>query len=208
MREHENSATGIVSCLHCGNKFNALFTECPFCGMKRPEEETTLDEQPSCPRCHIPLRLSVIRDLEIDICPQCRGIWLDSEEFDYLTSERDVYSDPSVPRTFEKRPLKLDDESIYLPCLRCGQPMHRRNFKKVSGILIDLCPKHGAWLDAGELEQIRSFVANVDAHRSLARQDELLQEEVASLTRQLRDVELVQQAVNIWNLKYWLYRTR
>jgi hypothetical protein len=36
--------------------------------------------------------------------------------------------------------------------------MHRKNFARTSGIIVDWCGKHGTWLDADELEHIADFV--------------------------------------------------
>jgi Zn-finger nucleic acid-binding protein len=36
--------------------------------------------------------------------------------------------------------------------------MHRRNYRKSSGVIIDVCKTHGTWLDADELEQIAGFI--------------------------------------------------
>jgi len=30
-----------------------------------------------CPTCHIKLQMAERQGIEIDYCPQCRGIWLD-----------------------------------------------------------------------------------------------------------------------------------
>src|SRR3989304_1414742 len=46
----------------------------------------------------------------------------------------------------------------YIPCVRCGKLMNRKNFAKISGVILDECGKHGVWLDAGELEKIRHFI--------------------------------------------------
>lgn len=37
-----------------------------------------------CPRCVIELKLSDRRGVEIDYCPQCRGVWLDRGELDKI----------------------------------------------------------------------------------------------------------------------------
>ena len=44
-----------------------------------------------CPVCHVPLVMSERQGVEIDYCPQCRGVWLDRGELDKLLSaaERD-----------------------------------------------------------------------------------------------------------------------
>lgn len=37
-----------------------------------------------CPTCNIPLVMSERQGIEIDYCPQCRGIWLDRGELDKI----------------------------------------------------------------------------------------------------------------------------
>lgn len=37
-----------------------------------------------CPHCTVELKISERRDIEIDYCPQCRGVWLDRGELDKL----------------------------------------------------------------------------------------------------------------------------
>lgn len=37
-----------------------------------------------CPLCKVPLQMTVRQEVEIDYCPQCRGIWLDRGELDKL----------------------------------------------------------------------------------------------------------------------------
>jgi hypothetical protein len=36
--------------------------------------------------------------------------------------------------------------------------MQRRNFGKRSGVIVDVCGKHGVWLDADELEAVAAFI--------------------------------------------------
>lgn len=37
-----------------------------------------------CPVCHIGLAMSDRQGVEIDYCPQCRGVWLDRGELDKI----------------------------------------------------------------------------------------------------------------------------
>jgi uncharacterized protein len=48
----------------------------------------------SCPVCRVPLSMSDRQGIEIDFCPQCRGVWLDRGELDKII-ERSVA--PSAP---------------------------------------------------------------------------------------------------------------
>jgi uncharacterized protein len=38
----------------------------------------------NCPICHIELKMSERQGIEIDYCPQCRGVWLDRGELDKI----------------------------------------------------------------------------------------------------------------------------
>lgn len=37
-----------------------------------------------CPVCRVPLAMSDRQGIEIDYCPQCRGVWLDRGELDKI----------------------------------------------------------------------------------------------------------------------------
>ena len=38
----------------------------------------------NCPACTVPLTMSARQNVEIDYCPQCRGVWLDRGELDKI----------------------------------------------------------------------------------------------------------------------------
>ena len=48
----------------------------------------------NCPNCKIPLVMSDRQGIEIDYCPECRGIWLDRGELDKII-ERAVNEQPN-----------------------------------------------------------------------------------------------------------------
>ncbi|MFV0423542.1 zf-TFIIB domain-containing protein [Oleidesulfovibrio sp.] len=37
-----------------------------------------------CPRCDVPLHITDRQNIEIDFCPECRGVWLDRGELDKI----------------------------------------------------------------------------------------------------------------------------
>lgn len=51
----------------------------------------------SCPVCQVPLAMSDRQGIEIDYCPQCRGVWLDRGELDKII-ERSAPSAPPPPQ--------------------------------------------------------------------------------------------------------------
>lgn len=49
-----------------------------------------------CPTCSVPLVMSERQGIEIDYCPQCRGVWLDRGELDKII-ERSMDDVPEQP---------------------------------------------------------------------------------------------------------------
>lgn len=56
-----------------------------------------------CPACRVPLTMSEGQGVEIDYCPQCRGVWLDRGELDKIIERSEAK--PSEP----ERPIGRDD---------------------------------------------------------------------------------------------------
>ena len=55
----------------------------------------------SCPVCRVPLAMSDRQGIEIDYCPQCRGVWLDRGELDKII-ERSLPQ--SAPQPVQQAP--------------------------------------------------------------------------------------------------------
>jgi Zn-finger nucleic acid-binding protein len=51
----------------------------------------------SCPLCRVPLVMSERQGVEIDYCPQCRGVWLDRGELDKVI-ERSLRDQGPAPQ--------------------------------------------------------------------------------------------------------------
>lgn len=54
----------------------------------------------TCPHCAVALVMSERQGIEIDYCPQCRGIWLDRGELDKIIERAaaDAAPPPQAPR--------------------------------------------------------------------------------------------------------------
>lgn len=50
----------------------------------------------NCPQCNVTLVMTERSGIEIDYCPQCRGVWLDRGELDKII-ERSAASQPAAP---------------------------------------------------------------------------------------------------------------
>jgi len=44
-----------------------------------------------CPHCQIDLKIADRSGIEIDYCPQCRGVWLDKGELDKIIERSQSY---------------------------------------------------------------------------------------------------------------------
>jgi hypothetical protein len=61
-----------------------------------------------CPVCKVPLVMSERQGVEIDYCPQCRGVWLDRGELDKILERSTRDAAPSeAPRV--SMPRQGDD---------------------------------------------------------------------------------------------------
>ncbi len=60
-----------------------------------------------CPICKVPLAMSDRQGVEIDYCPQCRGVWLDRGELDKLIERSDS------PRGFDREQAAPRHERPY-----------------------------------------------------------------------------------------------
>ena len=110
---------------------------------------------PLCPRCTRLLREDEARSALG--CVACRGFFVDHSVLAALVAEArpEEHSGPG-PRPPHQVPR--ESEVHYAWCPDCGQPMGRMTFGKRSGVVVDVCPKHGTWFDGGELDAVLEFV--------------------------------------------------
>ena len=101
----------------------------------------------NCPDCKVALDEQKYRGIEVDHCPQCRGLWLDFDEMDLLedTANRDEVL---------KGMREYARQSGERPCPHCDAAMDIFNYR-AHNLPIDHCPNgHGYWLDKGEEDRI------------------------------------------------------
>lgn len=106
-----------------------------------------------CPKCEIELTEAIQGDTVLDVCPQCAGIWFDSEELNRIREE-DPASLIQIDQQFRPRVEPATSGGIRnCPC--CRLPMRRYNYLYSSPIELDECEQcDGVWVDDGELEKM------------------------------------------------------
>ncbi len=104
-----------------------------------------------CPVCKNAMITLELRDVEIDYCTGCSGIWLDAGELELLLGEPE-----KAKRLLDS--FKIDSTSNEKK-RKC--PICRKKMQKVivgtskPTLLIDKCRKaDGLWFDKGELQDI------------------------------------------------------
>jgi Zn-finger nucleic acid-binding protein len=58
----------------------------------------------NCPVCAVPLTMSTRQNVEIDYCPQCRGVWLDRGELDKIIERSAAELAPATPPQPQPQP--------------------------------------------------------------------------------------------------------
>jgi len=138
---------------------------CTACGVTfRPEPIPTAGVEIGCPVCDALMPAQTVGGIPVNECTSCGGLWVPGEQFDRLVAhaiELRKQRDPSEalaspPRVKGANPVAQRVE--YRRCPSCGVQMLRQNFRKSSGVILDVCTAHGTWLDANELEQITGFI--------------------------------------------------
>ena len=73
-----------------------------------PDTDITL----CCPRCSTPMRSAERHGVEVDICPDCWGVWLDRGEVDKIINRLAVGDPGGFPYLFERDVLDETDHEI------------------------------------------------------------------------------------------------
>ena len=60
----------------------------------------------NCPQCSVALVMSERQGVEIDYCPQCRGVWLDRGELDKIIERSDRADDDDRRARPDQRPTQ------------------------------------------------------------------------------------------------------
>lgn len=195
-----------LSCPHCSKPVAEKARTCPHCNGPLFHSGTTM-ETPVCPRCRGELRKVKAEDEdEVEVCGQCSGMWLDFQSFMRATNPLRVpkkYADSqNTWHKPEAGPVQ------YVSCPRCGRYMNRENFSRISGIVIDRCRDHGVWLDKGELERIRLFIASGGLERLQDKRLETLNEEMRTLAGRVEGTEFMTRLLHFWNWKRIFFKGR
>jgi Zn-finger nucleic acid-binding protein len=188
-------------CLFCGGAIapSPAGPACSRCSLVATPHEPFAGT-PACPRCSTALERSALAPRLVDgatmhECSACRGAFVRGPDWDLLSAEPTrAVETLAVPEAVGPRIFRS------VRCPACARPMERVTFGAVSGVVIDVCPPHGAWFDEGALrgalvhgaEIARKARALEDAagiDRWMELQQNLLREEAPVVERALDGAE-------------------
>ena len=189
------AAPDFARCTHCGCRlakvscpscFAMVFEGAKFCAacgaeLGRIQKGKT---RLACPKCKkINLNDVDLGHTPVHECTKCQGLFVDASTFDRICTDRERQSAVlgSASTMFRPGQRNLDIKVQYVRCPVCSELMHRVNFAKCSGIIVDVCKGHGTWFDRDELQHIVEFIRT--GGLDLARQKE--KSELESARRRL-----------------------
>lgn len=187
---------GDRACSHCGSllatrRCIACFAlsprdaeKCVRCGALLPAE--ALNAVPgTCPDCKAGFVARQAGVAGFSECPRCGGLFLVRASFDAVVKDA---ATRELARALDARPERVAPERgfRYRACPVCRKFMNRSNFGAGSGVIVDVCGHHGAFLDRGELTRIVDFVEKGGWERVKKREKQRMEEEISALESRKR----------------------
>lgn len=160
----------LTVCPACTTRISSRARFCHSCAQPIIAQETAGESTAySCPACGEERRLHSRRlgaeeRVAVLECGSCAGLWLGNDVFRLLearTLETESTFQMPQGRGTELPAARFADgsaTSLYRPCVKCGKLMHRRNYGRKSGVIVDTCSAHGLWFDLGELNRVLGWV--------------------------------------------------
>jgi len=120
-------------------------------------------ESLACPACGSAMETLSEPDIEIEVCPECGGRFLDKGELDALAT--------GLAGEIEYCSIDTDPHEDAFPtrtCPKCpGQDMRKINLLRLSEIIFDHCPQcDGFFLDKGETAAMNRELARLSGTRA------------------------------------------
>ena len=101
-----------------------------------------------CPECNTELAQGKRDGVDMEVCPNCKGMWLTAQELTELEDKVFDFGDD------EKGSLMLGSTPTTRKCPQCGKPMNQFEYR-LYDLEMDFCPdQHGYWLEADEDQRV------------------------------------------------------
>jgi Zn-finger nucleic acid-binding protein len=168
-------------CPRCAARVRRRGAFCHHCALPLTAPDEAVPTDYRCPSCAaagrdgaaagedrllVSRRVGEGDPLHLFECRRCAGMWLDRDVFHSLV-ERARQGRSGLPAASRHGAGPPPTEGwSYRPCPLCSGLMNRRNYGRRSGILLDVCLRHGVWFDHQELPQVLEWVRRGGASES------------------------------------------
>jgi Zn-finger nucleic acid-binding protein len=107
-----------------------------------------------CPVCEVAMVIVEFRDIELDYCTNCMGVWFDSGELELLLEAAEAEDYRAFLEGVVEKPEAATKEKKR-KCPICIVKMKKVCIDDDKQVLIDICPhEHGIWFDHTEIEHL------------------------------------------------------
>jgi Zn-finger nucleic acid-binding protein len=167
-----------ASCLICESQsvvaqLNVQMVICRSCGNETPDELHCAvcksghgkgNHASVCPQCDVALVDQDWEGVTVLQCGECSGTFFPPRALettlDKLRAACEGHDFASVVQEFKDRYRRSIPQTLrYKGCPVCGEIMVRRNYARVSGVIIDVCGPHGIWVDQAAFGGLTDFVS-------------------------------------------------
>lgn len=158
-----------VATVRCGGCFHMNVPEAGFCsGCGRPLGLEPVGQAGAlpCPVCKQLLEAYPDASGSLYDCTLCGGQFVEHLRFHEMLHH---HEHSPLPDGAVRAVGRAEPRTGYIPCPECAALMNRKNFGGISGVIVDVCKKHGTWFDLGELPRVLAFVAAGGLERARAR---------------------------------------
>jgi len=106
-----------------------------------------------CPKCNSELESVMFKEIEIERCSGCKGLWFQPDEL--ATLRNDSWMADYILDEGKAKVGKEFDRIRDVDCPICGVKMEQQADADQSHIIYEVCPAgHGIFLDAGEFTDL------------------------------------------------------
>ncbi|HEY2406476.1 MAG TPA: zf-TFIIB domain-containing protein [Polyangiaceae bacterium] len=146
-----------VQCAFCFHANTVEALHCAGCGAELGPALEAAQGKILCADCRVEVTAYDSPAGTLFSCDRCGGQFVQHALFRSLLEEPALIGH-AAPALTLKPTNPLSERVRYRPCPICKSMMNRKNFGGTSGVVLDVCARHGTWFDPGELPRVLEFV--------------------------------------------------
>ena len=167
---HCDAPVATLRCAACFHMSAPDAVHCSGCGRDLGLEPIPRHGSLACVDCRVGMSTFDCGPGLLHDCDRCGGQFVEHAALRQLLERHDGLDIPIVRSRSSPSPVQAPVR--YVACPACRAIMNRKNFGAGSGVIVDVCSKHGTWFDRGELPRVLAFVESGGLARARRRQVE------------------------------------